>query len=176
MHEDVAKTYTKDFNRPGNQDQQGTGGQVPGGDAGVYVNMETSTRTTASRSRRRRKARQALSRWGCRSGEVSEKAIEMFTKLIGPLFQAVEDMHGVLATLEFRPGGLALHLETRCKPEALRPRTSSGSSARRLQGTGKNAEGPTSLRRHEAQRLVVQEIGQCIFRAAERATPSRKRP
>src|SRR5262249_31384894 len=39
------------------------------------------------------------------------KAVEMFKKAIGPVFQTIEDTQSVLLTTEFRPGGLALHLE-----------------------------------------------------------------
>jgi hypothetical protein len=50
------------------------------------------------------------------AGKAQQGSFELIRKLIGPVFQAVEDSQGVLLTAEFRPTGLALHAQTEMRP------------------------------------------------------------
>jgi hypothetical protein len=54
---------------------------------------------------------QAIDLFAPGGDDSQKKAIELFKKAIGPIFQAIEDTRSVLLTVDFRPGGLALHID-----------------------------------------------------------------
>jgi hypothetical protein len=83
-----------------------------GSDFGVYVNMGLLNKQYAEEFKKAREGiEQSIDVLTQGGDETQKKAVEMFKKAIGPIFQAIEDTRGVLLTVDFRPGGLALHIE-----------------------------------------------------------------
>jgi hypothetical protein len=110
--EDVANAFSK--KQPGLQGKlsKEQSARLLASDFGVYVNMDTLNKQYAEQFKEARKGIETgIDLFTQQGDEAQKKAIEMVKKAIGPVFQAIEDTRGVLLTAEFRPGGLALHLE-----------------------------------------------------------------
>jgi hypothetical protein len=111
-NEEVANSFTK--KQPGLDGKlsKEQAAKFLASDFGVYLNMDTLNKQYAEQFKEARKAIESGIDLFTQPGDESQKkAFEMFKKAIGPVFQTIEDTQGVLLTVEFRPGGLALHLE-----------------------------------------------------------------
>ncbi len=109
-NEEVANSFTK--KQPGLDGKlsKEQAAKLLSANVGVYVAVDALSKEYAEQMKQARQGLEQLIDLGAAQAGKSEKtAIEMAKKLIGPVFQAVEDSQGVLLTLEFRPGGLALH-------------------------------------------------------------------
>jgi hypothetical protein len=83
------------------------------GDLGVYVRLDAVNKEYADQIKGAKEAIGALlDQAGSAVARSQKSGIEMAKKMIGPVFQAVEDSEGVLLTVDFRPGGFALHAQT----------------------------------------------------------------
>jgi hypothetical protein len=86
-------------------------------DFGIYFNMDVLGRQYADHIKEARKAvEEALKGVNEVVPGNLRDAQQAVGKVIGPIFQAVEDSRGVLLTAEFRPAGLALHLDSEFRP------------------------------------------------------------
>ena len=111
-NEEVANSFTKKQTGLNTAMSKEVAAKLLASDAGLYVNMDAVNKEYGEQIKQGKEAvEQMLAPLGQIGDESQKKFVEMFTKAIGPIFQTVEDMHSVLATVEFRPGGLALHLE-----------------------------------------------------------------
>jgi hypothetical protein len=112
-NEEVANSFTK--KQPGLDGKlsKEQAAKLMASDVGVYISVDTLSREYAEQIKEARQALEGLLDMGAAGGEKAQKdAIEMFKRAIGPVFQAVQDSQGVLMTIEFRPGGLALHVQS----------------------------------------------------------------
>jgi len=116
MHEEVAKSFTKKINGLHKKMSKEQAAKLLNSDLGVYVNMDTINKDYSEQIKQAKDGIAQALELGAGAGDESQKKIvEMFKKAIGPIFQAVEDMQAVLLTIEFRPGGLALHVQGEMK-------------------------------------------------------------
>lgn len=110
----VAESFTKKFK--GLQLSKELSDKLLNADLGVFVNMDTVNKDYAEEIKKAKEGIEQLLAFGAGAGDESQKKmVEMVKKAIPPIFQAVEDMQAFLATVEMRPGGLALHLQSEVK-------------------------------------------------------------
>jgi hypothetical protein len=89
------------------------------GDVGVYVNMDLVNKEYAEQIKEAREAvDQALKRAAEGLTKNERGLVQIAQRLAGPAFQAVQDSRGLLLTAEFRPAGLALHLDSEFRPDS----------------------------------------------------------
>jgi len=110
-NEEVANSFTKKQAGLDGKLSKEQSARFLGSDFGVYVNMGLLNKQYAEEFKKAREGIEqgidALTQGG---DETQKKAVEMFKKAIGPVFQAIEDTKDVLLTVDFRPGGLNLHI------------------------------------------------------------------
>lgn len=112
-NEEVAESFTKKQTGLNTKMSKELAAKLLAGDAGMYVNMDAVNKEYGEQIKQSKDGiEQLLGPLGQAGDDSQKQIVEMFTKAIGPIFQAVEDMHSILATVEFRPGGLAVHLES----------------------------------------------------------------
>jgi hypothetical protein len=112
----VAETFTKKFTGLDTKMSKDLAAKLLNADLGVFVNMDTVNKDYAEQIKEAKGGIEQLLALSAGAGDESQKKmVEMAKKAIGPIFQAVEDMQGFLATVEMRPGGLALHLQSEMK-------------------------------------------------------------
>jgi hypothetical protein len=115
-NEDVAKSFTKKFTGLHTKMSKEQAAKLLGSDLGVYVSMEAVNKEYSEEIKKGKEGLDQLIAFGAAGGDESQKQfIELIKKAIGPTFQAIEDMQAVLATVEFRPGGLGFHLQSEMK-------------------------------------------------------------
>jgi hypothetical protein len=112
----VAETFTKKFKGIDSKMSKEQAAKLLASDFGVFVNMDMVTTQYRDQINEAKKGLQDLINMGEGAGDESTKTVlAIVKKAIGPVFQAVEDMQAVLATVELRPGGLGLHLQSEMK-------------------------------------------------------------
>ncbi len=118
-HEDVATEFTKKQAGLDGKLSKELAGKLMAADMGVYVSMDTLNRQYAEQIKQARQGlEQLIDLVRAQAGKSEKGAIEMVKNAIGPIFQAVEDSQGVLLTVEFRPGGLALHVQSELRADS----------------------------------------------------------
>jgi hypothetical protein len=112
-NEDVATSFTKKQTGLHTKMSKELAAKLLGSDLGMYVNMESINKDYGEQIKEAKDGiEQALAPIAAIGDESQKKMVEAFKKAIGPIFQAVEDMQSVLWTVEFRPGGLAMHVQS----------------------------------------------------------------
>jgi hypothetical protein len=112
-HEDVAMAFTKKQTGLNTKMSKEQAAKFLASDFGVYVNMETINKDYGEQIKQGRDGiEQALGPLAAIGDESQKKMVETLKKAIGPIFQGIEDMQSVLWSVEFRPGGLAVHLQS----------------------------------------------------------------
>lgn len=112
-NEEVAESFTKKQPGLNTTISKEQGAKLLAADAGVYVNMDAVNKVYGEQIKEGKEAiERALTPLAQIGDDSQKKMVAMFTKAIGPIFQAVGDMHSFLYTFEFRPGGLAVHLQS----------------------------------------------------------------
>lgn len=110
----VAESFTKKFK--GLQLSKEVADKLLNADLGFFVNMDAVNKEYAEEIKKAKEGIEQLLAFGAGAGDESQKkAVEMLKKAIGPIFQSLEDMQAFLMTVEMRPGGLALHLQSELK-------------------------------------------------------------
>jgi hypothetical protein len=110
-NEEVAKQLTK--TAPGLRLSPELTAKLMSSDLGLYVSMDAFNKDYAEQIKLARKAAgDALEQASGQVGKAEKGVIDLMKGIIGPVFQAVEDSQGLLMTFEFRPGGLAFHVQT----------------------------------------------------------------
>jgi hypothetical protein len=114
--EDVVKSFTKKFTGLNTKMSKEQSAKLLGSDLGLFVNMEAINKEYGEEIKKAKEGIEQLISLGAAGGDESQKQIiEFVKKAIGPAFQAIEDMQAVLLTVETRPGGLALHVQSEMK-------------------------------------------------------------
>jgi hypothetical protein len=111
--EDVATLFTK--KQPGldGKMSRAQAAKLLSSDFGVYISLDTLSKEYAAQIKEgKEQAQKALEQIEQTVGKAQRGSIEMLQKLIGPVFQALGDSQGVLLTAEFRPAGMAIHLQS----------------------------------------------------------------
>ncbi len=115
-NEEVAKSFTKKQAGLNTKMSKEQAAKLLSADLGLYVNMESVNKEYGEQIKEAKNGLdQLLGPLSAAGDESQKKAIELVKKAIGPIFRTVEDMHAGLVTVEFRPGGLALHLQSEMK-------------------------------------------------------------
>jgi len=82
-------------------------------DLGVYLSMDVFNKEYANQIKSAHEATdEQLKKLEETVGKAQKAQFELMKKMIGPIFQAVEDSKGALVTLEVRPGGVAVHQQS----------------------------------------------------------------
>jgi hypothetical protein len=82
-------------------------------DVGVYVNMTSVNKEYAERIKEFKDGiGEKFAPFEAAADESQKKMVALLKKVVGSVFQAVEDMQSVLLTVEMRPGGLAIHTQS----------------------------------------------------------------
>lgn len=88
-------------------------------DMGMFLAMDVLNKEYAQQIK---SAREGLAMFldiaAAQASKAEKGLIDRVKEQIGPLFQAVEDSQGILFTMDFRPGGLALHVESEIRPSS----------------------------------------------------------
>ncbi len=83
------------------------------GDVGVYVSMDQFNKEYAEQIKMGKNlVEQGVKATKESVDKVERSQLEMLERAIEPTFQAIEDSQGLLLSLELRPAGLALHVQT----------------------------------------------------------------
>jgi hypothetical protein len=82
-------------------------------DVGVYLSMDIFNKEYADQIKAAHEAAdEQMKKLEETVGKGQKAQFELVMKMIGPIFQAVEDSKGALVTLEIRPGGVAWHMQS----------------------------------------------------------------
>ena len=82
-------------------------------DLGVYLSMDIFNKEYADQIKAAHEAAdEQMKNLEETVGKAQKSQFELMKKMIGPIFQAVEDSKGALVTLEVRPGGVAWHMQS----------------------------------------------------------------
>jgi hypothetical protein len=121
---DLAKSFTKKYDGLSGKISTSQAAKLLASDLGAYVSMDAFNKEYADQIKQARETIEALLKFAAGAAEKSQQAqIEMVQKAIGPLFQAVEDSQGLLASFEFRPNGVAFHLQSELRAGSATNRT-----------------------------------------------------
>jgi len=117
MNEDVAKALVKKGAGLNGKISQELGARLLASDFGIYLSMDMVNKEYAEQIKRGKEMAEESIKTAIEDAGKNEKAplksqLEMVQKMIGPAFQAVEDSQGLLWGIEFRPAGLAAHMQT----------------------------------------------------------------
>jgi hypothetical protein len=110
------------------------------GDLGVYVSMSTVNKDYGEQIKEAKgQVEQALDQAASNVPKAQKSSFDLAKKMIGPVFQAVEDSQGLLLTVEFRPNALVLHAQTELRNGST---TSTALKGMKLSGFGDLAKMP----------------------------------
>ncbi len=112
-NEEVAKSFTKKQTGLHTQMSKEHAAKMLAADGAIYVNMEAIYKQYGDQIKLgKENYKQVIAQLEQAATDESQKKLfKMFSKAIEPVFQAVEDLRATLVTLEFRPTGLALHVQ-----------------------------------------------------------------
>jgi hypothetical protein len=113
-NEEVAKSFTKKQTGLDTKMSKEQAAKLLASDAGIYVNMDDVNKVYGEQIKQGKEffEQQVLGPLQQVGDESQKKTAALFAKAITPIFQAVADLHSSLATVEFRPGGLAVHFQS----------------------------------------------------------------
>jgi hypothetical protein len=116
-NEDVANSLAKKYDSIEGKVSKAQTAKLLGSDIGVYVNLDSVNKEYGEQIKTAKEGLKGfIDTIGDTVGPQQKAGMEMLKKLIGPIFQAVEDSEGVLFTAEIRPTGIALHAESELRP------------------------------------------------------------
>jgi hypothetical protein len=112
-NEDVATAFTKKQDGLNGKLSKELATKLMSSDVGAYIAVDALNKEYAEQIKQARQGLEQIIDFSAAQAEKAQKsAIEAAKSAIGPIFQAVEDSQGVLITAEFRPGGLAVHIQS----------------------------------------------------------------
>jgi hypothetical protein len=117
LQKDVAKSFTKD--QKGSEDRLSNehSQKLLASDLGVYVSMDAVNKTYADQIKTAHQTAREGLKAATGAGDKSQRGVlALAQKILDPAFQALDDSRALLLTFEFRPAGLAIHLESELKP------------------------------------------------------------
>jgi hypothetical protein len=113
-NEEVATAFTKKQAGLNGKLSKEQAAKLASSDVGVYIAVDALNKEYAEQIKQARQGLEQVIDFGAAQAadKAQKNAIEAAKSAIGPIFQAVEDSQGVLLTAEFRPGGLAVHIQS----------------------------------------------------------------
>ncbi len=112
-NEGVAKSFAKKQTGLHTRMSKEHAAKMLAADGAIYVNMEAVYKQYGDQIKLGKENwKLIVAQIEQMADESQKKLFKMFSKAIDPVFQAVEDLHATLVTLEFRPTGLALHVQS----------------------------------------------------------------
>ena len=110
---DVAEAFTKKQKGLDGRISKEQAAKLLASDAGFFVNMEDVNKEYAEQIKSAKEdAVQRLKSIADTVEKSQRGSLQLLEKMIDPAFQALEDSRGFLFTVEFRPAGFAIHLQT----------------------------------------------------------------
>jgi hypothetical protein len=110
---DVAEAFTKKQKGLDGRISKEQAAKLLASDVSLYVNMDDVNKEYADQIKTAKEGAAQQLKTLAESVEKSQRgSLQLMEKMIDPAFQALEDSHGFLFTVEFRPAGFAIHLET----------------------------------------------------------------
>lgn len=141
--EEVAKSFTKNQAGLDGKLSKEQAAKLLASDVGVYVDVEAVNKEYGEHIKTGRQEFEGVLDQA--AGSIEDKAqkagIDLVKKAIGPLFQTFEDAQGFLATAEFRPSGLAVHLEVEFRADSTTARLLQDSRPERYKELDRLPEG-----------------------------------
>lgn len=107
---EVAVQFTKKFKGLDGKLGKETAKQLLAADVAVYVDMAAINKQFGDQIKQGREQFIQLMEAGQGFGG-DKNSIEMIKRMVGPLFQAIEDSRAAVVSIDFRPAGLALHAQ-----------------------------------------------------------------
>jgi hypothetical protein len=164
---DIAESFTK--KQPGIDERisKEQAARLLAGDVGVYVSMDTLNKEYAEQIKQAKTT--LLSTLDSASDMVDQSqrgGLLMVKKLIDPVFQAVEDSRGIVLTLEFRPAGLALHLETELRKGTPTAKALGGSKLSAFKGLEKMPGGQITYVGMESNKAIMSTLAEIMLSAS----------
>jgi len=162
--EEVANAFTK--KQPGLDGKlsKELAGKLMAADVGVYVSMDTLNREYAEQIKQARQGLEQLIDLGAAQAGKSEKHfVEMAKNAIGPIFQTVEDSQGVLLTFEFRPGGLAFHVQSELRADSSTAKTLQDAKPTPFAELARMPDGRTYYTGLKASSALYKSLGALMF-------------
>lgn len=135
-----------------------------GGDVAVYASMDMLNKEYADQIKQAKEsATETLKTIAEAADKGQRSAFQMAQKLIGPIFQAVEDSQGIVFSLEFRPGGLAVHLESELRAGTPTAKALKSSQVSAFKGLESMPAGLIFYSGMQANQAVFDALGGMIF-------------
>jgi hypothetical protein len=111
-NEDVAKSFTKKQTGLHTRISKEQAAKLLAADGAMYWNMEAIYKQYGDQIKAgKEELKKGIGIIEQAGDESQKKIVEVFAKAIDPVFQAIEDLRSGLLTIQFRPGGLALHIQ-----------------------------------------------------------------
>ena len=109
---EVADSFTKKIKGLDTKLGKEQAAKLLASDLGIYVNMESVNKEYGEQIKQARQQIEQLIGFAAAAGgdESQKQAAETIKNALPHIFQTIEDMQLLMATLELRPGGLAVHL------------------------------------------------------------------
>jgi len=115
--EEVANSFTRQQPGLDGKISREQGARLLAGDLGLYLSMDAFNKQYAEQIKKAREgAEEGLKQLTGMASGGQKSMLEVVKNAIGPIFQAVEDSQGIVETVEFRPSGLAFHVQSEIRP------------------------------------------------------------
>jgi hypothetical protein len=129
-------------------------------DFGVYLSMDVFNKEYADQIKAGHEAAdEQIKKLEDTVGKTQKAQFELMKKMIGPIFQAVEDSKGALVTLEIRPGGVAFHTQSEVRPGSPTADLLKGSKQSAFKDLAKLPAGEVFYTGMEISPVLVKSLG-----------------
>jgi hypothetical protein len=162
--QDVAEAFTKKPKGIDEHISKEQSAKLLAGDIGVYFSMDTLNKQYADQIKTAREtAREGLKTLSETVEKSQRSAFVFLQKILDPTFQGIEDSRGILLTLEFRPGGLAVHVETEIRPGTPTAKALEGNKGSAFKGLETMPGGLATYIGMEANKKMVAALSEIVF-------------
>ncbi len=166
-NEEVANAFAK--KQPGidGKISRAQAARLVAGDVGVFVNLDTVGKEYADQIKQAKEnIAAALDQAGQAVPGSQKSGIDLLKKMVGPVFQAVEDSQGLVLTVEFRPGGFALHVQTELRNGSTTSSRLEGIKLSPFKGLDRMPPGQAVYTALQAGGPVLESLGAAIAASA----------
>jgi hypothetical protein len=171
--EEIAKAFTKKQAGLDGRLSKELAGKLLASDVGVYLAMDAFNKDYADQIKGARDAIDGILKQAEESVGPSQKAsVDLARKALGPIFQAVQDSQGILATLEFRPPGLAFHAQTEIKPGSETAKALAGAKPNAFPGLARLPAGQLYYSGMQTGPALYKALGPIMFGAMAADDPA----
>jgi hypothetical protein len=161
---EVAETFTKKQKGIDGQISKEQASRLLAGDAGLYLSMDAINKAFGPQIKLAKEQAPELLKTLAESAEKRQRAsFDLLQKMLDPIFQAVEDSHGILLTAEFRPNGLAIHLESEFRSGTPTAKMLDGNKLSTFEGLDKMPAGQMIYVGTESSKSLLKLFGSQIF-------------